>query len=444
MKFILRLLNKIAVYPFLAIYLRIKKYHEDISQKTKLSKGGYILVSNHTSWKDFLNFIVLNPFRCVHTWIGPLVYRHKFYRFMLKIYESIFVTTNPSDVSYYDKSIKYLKKNQIVAIFPEGKMIHDGSIAKFQPGFIRLALKSDAPIVLMYTNGKYNFKNRTRVNISKKIYIRDYFKSDNPSEKEIARVAALMRQKMIELKNQCLAMQKYHLENKLDFYWFFLDFLKYSSILIIPKIAIVFPVKLFYEKGASRKDKHVKGRGIVIGNHRSFIDPIMMIRFYRKRRINIVAAEELFHYSKFFTFALSSSHCIEFKRQSSRLDMEMFNTSLDILKGNGVVGIFPEGHIQFDENGKMMSFHGGAVLLALLTHSPIYPFYSYGPYKVFKKEYAIIGKPIYLDEYYDDNEIINTVLVNRLTQIVQDKMNDLRLQLESNVKVYSKKETKNG
>lgn len=430
--FILRWIIKLTSFPVLFFYFRIKRYNEKLSNKTKLRKGGYILVCNHNSWIDIVALFMSNPFRVIHTWIGPLVYQHRFYRFMLKIFSSIFVSNSIGQDDYMNKSVKLLKKHKIVAIFPEGHMLHGTQIDTFKPGFIRLALISHAPIVLMYSNGKYNFKNRTRINVSQKINIRDYFTNDNPSEEEIERVCEIMRQKMVYLKNQCEYMKKYHLESKIDFYWFWIDAIKFFSAFIIPKFFIVFPTKIYYQKGASKSDRKVKDNGVIIGNHFGFTDPIIMHYFYYKRRVNIVAAEELYQSSKFFAAILNKTRCIELHRKSKQMDLNMFNNALCILKGNGVVGIYPEGHINVGENNSQ-TFHGGAILLALLSGSPIYPYYSNGAYKYFKKQSAIIGKPIYLTDYYSKDVPINTQLVDRLTIVLKDKMNELSVELKNQI-----------
>ena len=51
-----------------------------------------------------------------------------------------------------------------------------------------IALKSNKPIIPIYTDGTYKLSRRTRVVIGKKIYLSDYCNTLNPSKEELERL----------------------------------------------------------------------------------------------------------------------------------------------------------------------------------------------------------------------------------------------------------------
>ena len=55
-------------------------------------------------------------------------------------------------------------------------------------------------------------------------------------------------------------------------------------------------------------------------------------------------------------------------------------------------------------------------------------------FKPFKLQHIIVGKPIYLTDYYEKSATINTELINKLTIIVQNEMNKLEQKSKEFVK----------
>ncbi len=61
--------------------------------------------------------------------------------------------------------------------------------------------------------------------------------------------------------------------------------------------------------------------------------------------------------------------------------------------------LFPEGTRNKSGSKEMFKFKDGAVVFALKTGSPIIPMVQYRPPKIFRRNYVLIGKPMYLEKY---------------------------------------------
>jgi len=110
------------------------------------------------------------------------------------------------------------------------------------------------------------------------------------------------------------------------------------------------------------------GPAIIVANHISGLDPLMMAVICRRPVRFLVAKEE---YNRFgFRWLFKAAGCIPVDRK--RNPERALHEALAVLTQGEVVGIFPHGGIQWPTNleGKIK---GGAVRLAQRTKCPIYP-----------------------------------------------------------------------
>ena len=73
---------------------------------------------------------------------------------------------------------------------------------EFKPSFVYIALESNAPIIPIYTNGKYGFKGKTRVMIGEKIYVSDLIDETKTIEENIDNICKYFRNYIISLKEE--------------------------------------------------------------------------------------------------------------------------------------------------------------------------------------------------------------------------------------------------
>lgn len=151
---------------------------------------------------------------------------------------------------------------------------------------------------------------------------------------------------------------------KPSFLWYSL----FGTGIVMPLARLVFGMKI-------RTDKRVKkmeGPLVIVGNHPSAIDPIIMAATVRGRPINFVAGTFLFR-NKIFAHIITKGGCIP--KAQFRNDMRTVRAMFHVLSRGGVLGIFPEatrmvdGHsISFDSGLCSLIKKNGAAVAILRTH----------------------------------------------------------------------------
>lgn len=138
-----------------------------------------------------------------------------------------------------------------------------------------------------------------------------------------------------------------------------------------------------------------EGKAILCANHKSNLDPIVL-GIICPRPIFFMAKKELFQ-NKLISKILYSLNAFPVDRQGS--DISAIRKSLEILKNDQILGIFPEGTrvSSVDIN----SAKPGISMIAIKSKSPIIPVYIDSSYKPFQKVKIKIGDMIYLDNYHD-------------------------------------------
>ena len=427
-KFI-RIFTKVTgIIPFM-IYFRLKFYHASKKDKSRPLKGAAIVIANHSSILDYFTIMFTFTFRKIRTLVSEALYSHKIPGMMSKLMDDIVVHRERSDMTFMAEAEKALEKGQVISIFPEGHLVRTGKIDTFRPAVVYLALRTGAPIVPTYIDAHYNSLKRTRVITGPKIYLKDYCNEENPSPEKVRELCELLRKKVEELKTQLYLYRKMKTYNKINFKSWFLDIAK--ATLFLPNF-IVFPTKFHYLEGASRKDRRIKDRGLIVSKHYSFLDPPILDIHYMSRRVHIVIAEELYTSNPWLFKHLL---CIEYRRIASASDPKCFMQIINFLRANGVVAIYPEGHISKDGVGDI---HNGAAYFAMISNSPIYIYWMSNPYKFFHRNHIVIGKTIYPSEVLTPEEMKDKANIAKLQAVLNERIQQCEIEAQK----YAKKSKK--
>ena len=164
--------------------------------------------------------------------------------------------------------------------------------------------------------------------------------------------------------------------------YFLYDFAKLTGIL--PGLLIWRP-KVHRPFG---KEPIPKGPFIVISNHNSFTNPVVLLLTIHKRHLDFMATTELYGNAP-GRFVFRHFHAIPVDKDNFSMDTwYRLKDSLD--RGNGAV-IFPEGFVDTEED-MVHPFKEGAMLLALKTGVPVLPVYIGKRTSAFRRQHVIIGK----------------------------------------------------
>jgi len=130
------------------------------------------------------------------------------------------------------------------------------------------------------------------------------------------------------------------------------------------------------------------GPAIIYSNHKSFWDPILIVCVL-KRPVYFMAKAELFNYP---IFGALLKHLNAFPVKRGTPDRSAIRRSLEILKEEKVLGIFPEGTRSKD--GKLQTPEPGIALIAMKNkNANLVPAFIRGDYKLFSRVEVIFGNP---------------------------------------------------
>ncbi len=187
-------------------------------------------------------------------------------------------------------------------------------------------------------------------------------------------------------------------------------------------------VKVFNRKGVITGEK-----SIVICNHLGKADVCVVSELY-KTNVHYLAKAEWFRHW-FPAWVLKKFGVIPIDRDNPSISS--IKEGLKVLKEGKVLGIFPEG-TRNKKDTTIQPLKTGTAMFAIKGQAKIVPIILQDRVKLFKTNYAIVGKPFELSEFYGKK--FTDEVANEATQIIYNKM--LELQVEVNEKVAEIKNKK--
>jgi 1-acyl-sn-glycerol-3-phosphate acyltransferase len=181
---------------------------------------------------------------------------------------------------------------------------------------------------------------------------------------------------------------------------------------------------IFRQKVTGQQNIPQDGPFIIVANHSSLLDPIIL-GVSVKPKIFFVAAAYLFEIN-WLGYLLRKANSIPIYRENNSNNIKSIKQTLKILQQNGVLGIFPEGGV--DRQKDDFPIKAGAAYLATKAGVPVVPVKIIGADKVLprgakfirslNKIEVEIKKPIYCSKQtHKDNEIIKRVVGSYIKEI---------------------------
>ncbi len=181
---------------------------------------------------------------------------------------------------------------------------------------------------------------------------------------------------------------------------------------------IVYPCKVY------GKENIPKGKAIIAFNHLSVIDPLYFLRTYKQFDLVALAKKEAFN-NKLFGKILLSFGAIPIDRDNPSI--KVVGECLKALKNDKKLLLAPEGTRNKTGNTELLPFKSGVTMFAYKTNAPICPVIILKKAKLFVRNKMIIGKPITLDEFYEEKP--STVNYDDMAEILRKKMTVLQYKL---------------
>ena len=131
------------------------------------------------------------------------------------------------------------------------------------------------------------------------------------------------------------------------------------------------------------------GAVLLVANHNSMWDPVIVQLAFMGRRIHSLATSALFSSRLASTF-FKWMHCVRVDNEN--FGMSAFRSVSGLLEQEKAVLIFPEGRINREND--MLSFKSGAVLMAYKAKASIVPMYIAPREKWYHRQHVVLGETI--------------------------------------------------
>lgn len=123
-------------------------------------EGGVLICSNHQSYLDPI-FVGLGFRRHCHYLARDTLFRFGPFGWLISFVNAIPIDREGGGIRGLKETLKRLKHDQMVLIFPEGTRSCDGNIAPLKPGFLVLARRSRVPLLPVAVDGTFDAWPRT-------------------------------------------------------------------------------------------------------------------------------------------------------------------------------------------------------------------------------------------------------------------------------------------
>ena len=166
-------------------------------------------------------------------------------------------------------------------------------------------------------------------------------------------------------------------------------FMKFVLVVVIYTVRVFmfvwFRPRIKFTDGTV-KSPRLKTPSVIIANHTSMLDPIMMLAIFFHNRSIVVAKDQI--EDPHFSWALTRVKCV-IPCDRFNLDTEWaLIAKKEIEKGNSVI-IFPEGKCRYD--GLLNEFKTGFAFLARSTGAPVVSVGLDGIYKFGHRTHVFVG-----------------------------------------------------
>lgn len=162
-----------------------------------------ILVSNHRSLMDFVLYLVVFPCRTIRFLAAEVLFsKNPFLTGLLYGLGCIRVDREGKNFDFVSNSIEVLDQGGTIGIFPEGRLPIGGKPFPFTVSTAFIATHADAPIVPVYTDGKYGIFKRTGVVIGEPFTLTDHCKEGLSDDEQLKHLTEILRKKVYGLEKE--------------------------------------------------------------------------------------------------------------------------------------------------------------------------------------------------------------------------------------------------
>jgi|LSQX01.3.fsa_nt_gb 1-acyl-sn-glycerol-3-phosphate acyltransferase len=140
-------------------------------------------------------------------------------------------------------------------------------------------------------------------------------------------------------------------------------------------VALILRLIFFLRVKVDREVRKLKGPLIMIGNHPSYLDPLIMAATLLPKRIRFVTSRDFFR-GRFLAWLLCQLGAIP--KTQFRTDTQSIKAILQTIRSSGSIAVFPEGQRSID--GRLQPFDDSMAKLIKKAACPVILVMQYGAY----------------------------------------------------------------
>ncbi len=162
-------------------------------------EGGCIVCGNHISNWDPVQLVIWSP-RRVRFMAKKELFKSAFMRFLAYLYGIFSVDRNGKDIEAIKTSLKILKNDEVLGIFPEGTRNGLEKNADVKNGAAYIALKTGKQVIPVGIKGNFKPFRKVIITYGKPIDFTEYKTRDKAQEKEnLEKVSNIIMDNIISL-----------------------------------------------------------------------------------------------------------------------------------------------------------------------------------------------------------------------------------------------------
>ena len=188
---------KIVLRIVTLILYRVKRVGMENIEKGK----PYIICPNHISNWDPPTILASTKRNDIYILAKEELFKNKFLYWLADKTHVLPVKRGKQDIAILKKSLKILKNDNIILLFPEGTRNGMKKKGKLQNGAALLALKSGVPIIPVGIQGNYKPFTKVKINYGKPMYFEEY-KNKDITKQTLDEVSNQIMQEIVRLTNE--------------------------------------------------------------------------------------------------------------------------------------------------------------------------------------------------------------------------------------------------
>lgn len=196
------ILRKIIKFTLKILVLIV--YRPKIVGLKNIEEGkGALICPNHVHALDSAVIVLTNK-RKINVLAKESLFKNRFVKWLADIFGIYPVKLRSKSMESVKISLKLLKNNELLMIFPEGTRNGMAKGVKPKDGAVKLAIKANVPIIPVGIQGNFKFFKKIKVNIGKPIYY-NVSKEEVNNRETLDKLTEELMQEIVKLRDENIA-----------------------------------------------------------------------------------------------------------------------------------------------------------------------------------------------------------------------------------------------